>query len=210
LLLRQLSRYGFERAILAVGYQQDLIRSQLGSSMFGLRLDYSSEASPLGTGGALRQAADLMESATAIAMNGDSYTDADLGSFVSEHASSGAQASVVVVPADGRTDCGLVRVDSSGGVLHFDEKLGPARTHYVNAGIYAMSKELLNEIPAEHAVSLEREVFPRWLEEGKSIRVFVCPNNCVDIGTPDRYRTAQNVLADAEAEVSALEQESHK
>ncbi len=210
LLLRQLSRHGFERVILAVGYQQDLIRSQLGSSTFGLRLDYSSEGSPLGTGGALRQAANLIESGTVVDMNGDSYTDADLGSLVSEHANSGAQSSVVVVPADGRTDCGLVRVDSSGRILQFDEKQGPARTHYVNAGIYVMSKKLLSEIPAEHAVSLEREVFPRWLEEGKSIRAFVCPNKCVDIGTPDRYQTAQNALAKAELEVSARGPEGHK
>jgi mannose-1-phosphate guanylyltransferase len=210
LLLRQLSRHGFERAILAVGYQQDLIRSQLGNSLFGLRLDYSSEASPLGTGGALRQAADLMESDTAVAMNGDSYTDADLESFVSKHANSGAQASVVVVPADGRSDCGLVSVDPNERVLQFDEKQGTARTHFVNAGIYSMSKELLDEIPAGLPISLEREVFPRWLKEGKNIRVFVCPNKCVDIGTPDRYQTAQDVLADAELEVSAPGPEGQK
>lgn len=204
LLLRQLARHGFERAILAVGYQKELIRSQLGSSMFGLRLAYSAEDSPLGTAGALRQAAQLMETETAVAMNGDSYTDADLHGFVSQHTTSGAHASVVVVPADGRTDCGLVRVDPSGRVAQFDEKSGPARMHFVNAGIYAMSQTLLNEIPAGLPVSLEREVIPHWLEQGKHIQAFVCPSKCVDIGTPDRYHTAQNVLANTELEVSTL------
>ena len=78
LLLRQLRRHGFERVILAVGYQRDMIYSHFGESAFGLRLAYSVESSPLGTGGAVRNAADLVESESVLIMNGDSYTDADL------------------------------------------------------------------------------------------------------------------------------------
>ena len=84
LLLRQLRRHGFERAILAVGYRKDVIQSHFGERAFGLHLAYSVESSPLGTGGALRNAADLIESDSVLIMNGDSYTDADLSEFVAD------------------------------------------------------------------------------------------------------------------------------
>jgi NDP-sugar pyrophosphorylase family protein len=208
LLLRQLRRHGFERVILAVGYQQELIRAQLGESSHGLRVVYSAEASPLGTGGALRQAVDSMESDTVLVMNGDSYTDADLQGLVREHASSQADATVVVVPADGRNDCGSVRIDSEGRVERFDEKQNLDRMRYLNAGIYMVSRRLLSELASGVPVSLEQVVFPRWLAEGKLIRTFVCPTSCVDIGTPDRYRSAQDSLAVAELETGASSRES--
>src|SRR5262245_2717165 len=78
LLLRQLRRNGLERVILAVGYQRESIQSQFQDRAFGLDLRYSIESHPLGTGGALRQAADLVESENVLALNGDSYTDANL------------------------------------------------------------------------------------------------------------------------------------
>ena len=108
LLLRQLQRHGFRRVVLAVGYREDVIRSHFGDQAFGMRLAYSSESSPLGTGGALRKAAGLVESDCAFAMNGDSYTEANLSDVVSDYRSSKADASLVVVPADGRGDCGSV------------------------------------------------------------------------------------------------------
>jgi NDP-sugar pyrophosphorylase family protein len=198
LLLRQLKRYGFERVILAVGYQQELIRSQFGDEALGLRLTYSSESSPLGTGGALRLAADLIDSEDSVFMNGDSYTDVDLCEFVRRHNEAKAEASLVVVPAEGRTDGGLVLVDTNGNVARFNEKQGSLHERYLNAGVYLMSSHLLKEIPAGLALSLEHDLFPRWLDQGKRIHAFACSKGCVDIGTPDRYHNAQHALANAE------------
>src|SRR5215471_14932402 len=70
LLLKQLRRNDFARAILAVGYKKDAIRSYFGDRAFGLRLEYAAESFPLGTGGALRGAADLVASDAALIMNG--------------------------------------------------------------------------------------------------------------------------------------------
>src|SRR5271165_6589112 len=113
LLLRQLRRHGFERAILAVGYQKDIIQSHFGEQAFGLHLAYSVELCPLGTGGALRNAVDVVESDSVLVMNGDSYTDANLTKFVAAYHESKADASVLLVPADGRDDCGTVLVNES-------------------------------------------------------------------------------------------------
>jgi NDP-sugar pyrophosphorylase family protein len=204
LLLKQLRRHGFERTILAVGYQKDVIRSHFGNRGFEMSLEYSEETDPLGTGGALRKAADLIESDCALIMNGDSYTDADLCGFVLDHLKAGADASLIVVPADERADCGLVSVDENRNVVRFQEKQHLSGSQYINAGIYLVARTLLCEAPAGLKISLEEELFPRWLAEGKSIRAFVVPGKCIDIGTPERYQSAQDLLASAEAGGSAL------
>jgi mannose-1-phosphate guanylyltransferase len=198
ILLNQLRRHGFEHVILAVGYQRDLIRSYFESSTQDLTLEYSVESTPLGTGGALRNAVDFVKSDALLIMNGDSYTDADLSGFVANHRQTKADLSVVVVPTDGRVDCGLVSVDPGGRVLGFKEKQSATGTQYVNAGIYMVEKKILYELPPNQRVSLEEELFPRWLAEGKNIRTFHHSGRCIDIGTPERYLRAQEILVNVE------------
>jgi NDP-sugar pyrophosphorylase family protein len=131
-------------------------------------------------------------------MNGDSYTDADLSGFVADYCEANADLSVLVVPTDGRVDCGLVSVEPGGGVLGFKEKQSATGTQYVNAGIYMVTKSILCEIPPNQRVSLEEELFPRLLAEGKNIRAFHHSGRCIDIGTPERYLNAQETLANVE------------
>jgi len=208
LLLRQLRRHGFERAILAVGYQKDLIQLHFDERAFGLHLAYSVESCPLGTGGALRNAADLIESDDVLIMNGDSYTDANLQALVVDHHQANADLSVVVVAAEGRDDCGSVLLDASGKLAGFAEKQSPFHSPHVNAGIYLMSRQMLYEIPSGLEVSLERELLPRWLRQGRDIRGFICSGRCIDIGTPERYRSAQDILAKVEVNASVPRCES--
>ena len=198
ILLNQLRRHGFEHVILAVGYQGDLIRSHFDSRTHDMSLEYSIESTPLGTGGALRNAVDFVKSEAVLIMNGDSYTDADLSGFVGDHRESQADLSVLVVPTDGRVDCGLVSVDSCGRVLGFKEKQSATGTQYVNAGIYTVDKKILYEMPPNQRASLEEDLFPRLLAEGKNIRAFHHLGGCIDIGTPERYLQAQATLANVE------------
>jgi NDP-sugar pyrophosphorylase family protein len=197
LLLKQLQRNGFERVILAVGYQGEVIQEHFGERAFGLDMAYSAESLPLGTGGALRNAVGLVTSKDVLIMNGDSYTDANLRQFMADHLASGAEASVVVVPTDARRDCGTVEVDPNGRLTGFAEKQGAANARFANAGIYMTSRQILCDIP-DGQVSLERELFPRWLGENRDIRAFVWQGACVDIGTPERYWSAQELLRSSE------------
>jgi NDP-sugar pyrophosphorylase family protein len=197
LLLNQLRRHGFERVILAVGYQNEAIQAYFGERACGMRVEYSIESHPLGTGGALGNAAGLIERDHVLIMNGDSYTDADLTQFAAEHSASGADVSLVVVPFDARTDSGTVSVDASGRLTGFWEKQTAADARYVNAGIYMASRQILASIP-RGPVSLEQDLFPQWLVEGRNIRAFVWPGTCVDIGTPERLESAQRLLENAE------------
>jgi len=198
LLLLQLQRHGFERAILAVGYQKEVIESHYGMAAFGISLTYSPETRPLGTGGAVRNALDLVTSDALLVMNGDSYTDVDLRAFVTAYRQAGADGSVVVVPEDGRADCGSVVLDAGGRVVTFAEKKVAPGERYINAGVYMMSRRLLDDIQTGTAVSLERDLLPRWLGHGSYITGIIHRGRCIDIGTPERYQSAQNLLAGAE------------
>jgi NDP-sugar pyrophosphorylase family protein len=146
----------------------------------------------------LRNAVDFVKSEAVMIMNGDSYTDADLSGFVSNHRESRADLTVLVVPTDGRVDCGLVSVDPNGRVLGFKEKQSATGMQYVNAGIYMVAKKILYRMPLNQRVSLEEELFPRLLAEGKNIRAFHHSGRCIDIGTPERYLHAQETLANVE------------
>jgi len=200
LLLRQLARHGFLRVILAVGYQKEAIASYFGERAFGLNLEYSAESSPLGTGGALCNASQLIESDIVLFMNGDTYTNIDLCRFVMGHRQTMADVSVLVVPADSRDDCGSVLIDQNGKLVRFEEKEPRSDSKYVNAGIYTMSRTILSSIFPAIQMSLERELIPRWLKEGKHINAVCHIGTSTDIGTPERYHRAQQTLSAVESQ----------
>jgi len=208
--LKQLRRYGFQRVILAVGYAAAAIRSHFGQTFCGMEIEYSYEASPLGTGGALSNAAAQVKSKSCLVMNGDSYTDVDLGRFVAGHLESEAEVSVALVPVDERGDVGSVVLDGDGNVMKFAEKEPSPRAQHLNAGIYLLSRERLLGIPSGPPISLERELFPQWIQEGRRIKAFVHSGKCVDIGTPERYQTAQKALANAEVAARPTPKEEYR
>jgi NDP-sugar pyrophosphorylase family protein len=205
ILVSQLQRHGFQRVILAVGYQRDMIREHFADRTLGVKLEYSIESAPLGTGGALRNAVGLVESDSVLIMNGDSYTDANLAAFAADFLDAKVDISMLVTPADGRVDCGLVSVDPSARVLGFREKQAADGAQYVNAGIYMVAKAILCQVTPGFPISLESELFPRWLQEGKQFSAYRHSGRCIDIGTPERYQSAQHILADAETGMSLAE-----
>jgi NDP-sugar pyrophosphorylase family protein len=199
LILKQLKRNGFSRIVLSVGYKHEVIREYFGDEAFGLKLVYSVETSPLGTGGALRQALDHIESQDVVVLNGDSYTNADLNGLVTSHRASKAAVTIVVIP-DFRPDAGSIVVDQNYGIKNFAEKRFVPEARFLSAGIYVLGKSLIGTIPPEKKISLEQETFPEWLTEGHDMRAFVCHSPCIDIGTPDRYLEAQKSLNQMERE----------
>src|SRR5271165_3697613 len=97
---------------------------------------------------------------------------------------------VLVVNGDSYTDVDL---------RDFMEKGLANRSHYINAGIYAISMTLLRGIAHGVKVSLEEQLLPAWIREGNSVRAYITSGPCIDIGTPERYSVAQTLLAAAES-----------
>jgi D-glycero-alpha-D-manno-heptose 1-phosphate guanylyltransferase len=190
-LLEQLSRHGFRRAIICVGYNADHIRARLGDSFGPLTLAYSTEDRPLGTAGALRLAADMIESANVLAMNGDSFCDLDLVAFGQAHGSYPAAATLAVLQQQDRSRSGAVTIDSTGKILKFESRPTVASAGLVSAGVYMFRREAIREIAFDRKVSLEEEIFPLWVERGRLFGWRV-EGRFIDIGTPESYDAAQH------------------
>ncbi len=188
--LEHLRRFGVARAIVSCGYLPTQIQEHFGEQYGDLRLEYRIEEEPLGTGGAIRFAAEGIED-TFLALNGDSLRETDLDALLSFHRERATRATILLTPVEDPSRYGLVRVDGEGRVLSFLEKPRPEEidTNLINAGMYVLEPDVLELIAPARPVSIEREVFPRLVEEGAVCGVAL-PGYWLDIGTPDAYLQA--------------------
>jgi D-glycero-alpha-D-manno-heptose 1-phosphate guanylyltransferase len=189
-LFDQLVAAGARDVVLCTGYLGDPIRIMFGASYGSLRLSYSQESSPLGTAGALRLALPLFKSSPVLVMNGDSYCEANLREFWLWHAARHSNATLLLTKIFDTERFGQVQVDPDGTVTAFQEKGSGKSPGWINAGIYLINRDWLEEIPQNRAVSLEREVFPLWI--GRGLNGFQSESRFVDIGTPESHSSAQS------------------
>jgi len=192
-LLDQLVAAGSRDVVLCTGYLGDQIRVALGESYGSLRLAYSQESIPLGTAGALKLALPLFKSNSVMVMNGDSYCEANLKKFCLWHWTRRANATLLLTEISNTERFGRVQAGSDGTVTDFAEKGSGNGPGWINAGIYLLKLDLLREIPANRAVSLEREVFPGCI--GRGLYGFRSEGRFLDIGTPDDYASAESFFA---------------
>ncbi|MFO0842413.1 MAG: nucleotidyltransferase family protein [Gemmataceae bacterium] len=188
-LLDQLAAAGFREAVLLTGHLHDEVVRELGDSYRGVRLSYSRERQPLGTGGAIRAALPAVRSARLLVMNGDSFVDQGLADLPWFHARRGGAVTLVLTRVEDAGRYGKVRLGERGEVVAFEEKAPGAGPGWVNAGVYLFDREVVESVPIDGPVSLEREVLPEWVSRG---RVFGLrsPGRFLDIGTPESLATA--------------------
>ena len=192
-LLDQLGAAGLGSVVLCTGHLGEQVEAAFGEAYHGMPLSYSRESTPLGTGGALRCALPLLESDPVLVLNGDSYCRTNLQEFWQDHSTSGAGASMVVTSVPDVSRFGSVAMSGDRRVLRFDEKAAVSGEGWINAGIYLVGRHLLEEIPAGRPVSLEREMFPRWLNA--PVRAYCSEGPFLDIGTPRSYAAAERFFA---------------
>jgi NDP-sugar pyrophosphorylase family protein len=192
-LLAHLAASGLHDVVLCTGVGADRVAAHCGDgSRWGLEIRSSREDTPLGTGGALRLARGLIASSPFLVLNGDSFVDADPRALVSFHTARRAGATLLLVRVPDRSRFGSVRLGDGGRIAAFEEK-GLAGPGLVNAGVYALSRNVLDAIPAGRPVSLESEVFPALV--GGGLFGFVAHARFIDIGTPESFREAGRFFA---------------
>ena len=182
--------------ILACSYRVDDVREALGDGeRLGVRLRYVVETEPLGTGGGVRNAADLARG-TVFVLNGDVLTDADLTAMRRMHEARHSRTTIFLMPVEDPRAYGLVEFDGDGRLTRFREKPTgdePITTNTINAGIYLIDAALLERIPPAQVVSIEREFFPALIADG--IPSYGWTGSPApywrDIGSPAAYRDAQ-------------------
>jgi D-glycero-alpha-D-manno-heptose 1-phosphate guanylyltransferase len=191
-LLDQLRLGGIRRVVLCLGYLAEQIETEFGDSYRGLELIYSFEPEPLGTAGALRHALPLLDADLVLVANGDSWCPFDTTVFYAWHRARRASASIWLARVEDTRHFGRVQTDGVGHIVRFQEKATSSVPGWANAGVYLLPRELIAEIPTDKAISIERDIFPDWIERG--LFGFPGSGEFLDIGTPESLAAAETLL----------------
>jgi mannose-1-phosphate guanylyltransferase len=186
-MLEWLKKHEIDDVIMSCGFLATSVRNVLGDgSGLGIKLRFVEEPDPRGTAGALKFASSLLDERF-LMLNGDVLTDIDLTKQIAQHAATGAKATLALVPVPDPTAYGLVRLEEDRSVRDFVEKPSSDQidTNLISAGAYVLEREVLDLVPAERNVSIEREVWPLLIGEG--LYGFPSESYWLDIGTPERY-----------------------
>jgi mannose-1-phosphate guanylyltransferase len=196
-VLGHLASHGIDEAVLSLGYRPEAFIDQYpDGTAAGVTLSYAVEPELLDTAGAIGFAArhaGIQE--TFVVVNGDVLTDGDLTALLAFHSTNGAKATIYLSPVEDPSRFGVVPTDDDGRVIAFVEKppRDEAPTNLINAGIYVIEPEVLDRIPGDRRVSVERETFPSLAAEGA---LFAMTDGAywIDTGTPLAYLQAQSDL----------------
>ena len=191
-VLDRLIDAGCERAVLAVGYRHEAIRGYFGGRYRGMELCYSIEASPLGTGGAIRLAAEQITASPVFVLNGDTDLELDYRAMLAAQERAGAALSVAVchVPDVGRYGA----LDVEGGIIRGFHEKGRTGPGVINAGVYLLSAKILEQIPAGEPFSFEQQLLVPQVREIRPLAFFT-EGRFIDIGIPEDYERAQRLFA---------------
>lgn len=197
-LLEMLRDKGITEVIFALGYMGEMIEEYFrDGSAFGLKIAYSYEEEPLGTGGAIRNALPKILEEEVLVLNADTYFPMDYQGLYRFHQENDGDFSLATRAVPDISRYGAVRRDAAGRILAWNEKLedgGQPLAGEINGGIYVMKKSLIAEIP-EGKQSLEQDCIPKWLSEGKRIFGLPFEGYFMDIGIPKDY---QQFITDVE------------
>jgi mannose-1-phosphate guanylyltransferase len=198
-VLAHLGSHGVDAAVLSLGYRPDrFIAAYPDHEAAGVLLDYAVEPEPLDTAGAIGFAARHAGiDETFLVVNGDVLTDVDTTALVAFHRSHGAMATIHLKAVEDPTRFGVVPTDADGRVIEFVEKPPADRvpTNLINAGTYVLEPAVLDRIPADRRVSVERETFPALAAEG-AVYALASDAYWLDTGTPAAYLQANFDLLD--------------
>jgi NDP-sugar pyrophosphorylase family protein len=185
LLLQKLRCCGMTDIILSVGYKMEVIRDHFTDGVpSGMSLSYSEEASPLGTGGALKAAMVRYPDDCYLVLNGDSLFDCDLLELIRYHRSKRAAITMALAHVEDIGRYGSVVTAPDGAIARFTEKSGSG-PGTINAGVYVIEGGVMSSIPGE-VFSFEKDVL--LASVGKGLFGLRQEGFFIDIGVPADYR----------------------
>ena len=152
--IRYLKKFGINEVIICTGYKADMIESYLSMKKLGMKIKFSIEKTPLGTGGAIKKAGKWINDKSFFVINGDTITNIDLDKLASKKNS--------IAAIELRTKYGILETESD-KIINFKEKKEISDT-WMNAGIYHLQKEVLKKLPIKG--DIEKTVFPDYAKKG--------------------------------------------
>lgn len=200
-------RAGIKRIVLATAYLSEVFIPYFGDgSKWGMEILYAVETEPLGTGGAIRNAAKYLSGdSEVVILNGDVLSSHDLSAQIKMHIQNKADVTLHLTKVSDARAYGCVPTSEAGQVTGFLEKMDNPVTNNINAGCYIFNKEIINQIPENQVVSVERETFPDLISANRSIFGFISDDYWLDIGTPSALIKGSRDLVTGKAAADALD-----
>jgi mannose-1-phosphate guanylyltransferase len=200
-----LVRHGVDDVIVSCGHLAEGMRRAVAELEPGVTIRHAEEPDARGTAGAIRFAEDMLGDRFFV-LNGDVLCDLDLTAQVTQHERTGALATIALFPVEDPTGYGLIHRHEDGEISEFLEKPEPEQidTDEINAGAYLLERSVLDYIPPDRAVSIEREVFPDLI--GRGLYGIRLEGYWIDIGTPDRFLEANWDILERRVETVVGEQ----
>ncbi len=152
--LRYLKKFGIDEVIICTGYKQEMIENHLNMKDIGIKIKYSIEKTPLGTGGAIKKAGKMINDKSFFVINGDTITNIDLKKLATKKN--------VIAAIELRTKYGILETEND-KIINFKEKK-EISDMWMNAGIYHLQKEVLKDLPNKG--DIEKTVFPDYAKKG--------------------------------------------
>lgn len=193
---------GINTVILATSYLSEVFTPYFGDgSKWDMKLLYAVESEPLGTGGAIRNAAALVNFAESdeefVIFNGDVLSGHDIAAQINFHRANHADATLHLIEVADARAFGCVPTDANWKVLDFLEKMENPVTNAINAGCYVFNSSVISQIPAEKVVSIERETFPQLVKSGRPVYGYIEQSYWLDIGTPAAlFKGSRDIVGD--------------
>ena len=205
--LAMAQRAGIKRIVLATSYLSEVFIPYFGDgSKWGMEIKYAVEKEPLGTGGAIRNAAkELAGEQQVVIFNGDVLSSHNLKAQIDLHIKSNADVTLHLTPVEDARAYGCVPTDADGRVTAFLEKMENPVTNTINAGCYVFDKSVIESIPENEVVSVERQTFPDLISANKKVMGFVEKAYWLDIGTPNALMKGSRDLVTGIADADALD-----
>jgi mannose-1-phosphate guanylyltransferase len=189
--LARASAAGITRVVLATSYRAGMFADCLGDgSALGLEIVYVQEDTALGTGGAIRNAAQALRGdpgSPVIVLNGDVLSGHDIAAQLDLHSKADAAITLHLVEVPDPARFGCVPTDADGRVTAFLEKTPSPVTNRINAGCYIFRRSVIDAIVPGVVTSVERETFPAFIEAGMVVMGYPDTSYWLDVGTPEAF-----------------------
>ncbi len=202
-------RAGVTTIVLATSYLSQIFTPYFGDgSKWGMDIRYAAEETPLGTGGAIKNAVAALNLGTVsdepiVIFNGDILSSHNLQKQIQEHIAHKADVTLHLTHVKDARAYGCVPVDENGRVTAFLEKMENPITNTINAGSYVFHPAIIDTIPESTVVSVERDVFPALVSAGKKIYGYIEDSYWLDIGTPRALLAGSKHFVGAEFKASS-------
>lgn len=181
---------GIHTLVLATSYLSEVFTPYFGNgSQWGMKILYAVEKEPLGTGGAIRNAAEMLDiknlgDEPIVIFNGDVLSRHSIAEQIKFHQAHSADATLHLIEVEDARAFGCVPTDAEGRVTAFLEKMDNPVTNSINAGCYVFHPSVLHRIPLGEVVSIERETFPELVASGRPVFGYKEQAYWLDVGTP--------------------------